>query len=579
VSDKVDYGEYDQETYAAMEQGGNAMDQQRFQRNFVNGSGCTNGSCQNKSNPGEEPWLQLMSAIPVKGQIGRIKAIPSGMATPNDMEVSEIVAQYRGADGDDYSMEAVKDGWKEFLVTFDPLESDFTSALEALTQEWAGDDLDAFTDQADIVKTNLGKIKEDIGTADGNGGGSGALALLEQKEQSVYALQGGDSGEVLYPAPLIWTDDRGFWKSAQFHVRPAFWSGECKIIDDACSNDSGNDILKMAGFNPDGEGSNYRDEVNNFEQARSDYYFEYYNSEANGFKPGSFSRDQANNLAAEDANAQITEDVQDLDDNYQQRLDNINNDITGRRDMASSEVSTFKPTVTKAEPTTFNEGQPTNQYPGTNPGGGGSMPSAGGSLNPPSFDSPTPDTPSTPPFNPPNPDGFDPPGTGGIDPPGTGGIDPGGLDDNPWDSNVPDPDDISGGLASGGGLGSGGLGGGLGGGVGGGAGGGMGGGAGGGLGAGGLGGGMAGGMMGGAGGGRGAGAGAGGGRGAGGRGAGGGPKGMGAGRGGMAGGMMGGAGGGRGMGGQGEGEQETGTWLTEDDDVWGIGNEESDPYT
>jgi hypothetical protein len=53
---------------------------------------------------------------------------------------------------------------------------------------------------------------------------------------------------------------------------------------------------------------------------------------------------------------------------------------------------------------------------------------------------------------------------------------------------------------------------------------------------------------------------------------------MGAGGRGMAGGMMGGAGGGRGMGGQGEGEQETGTWLTEDDDVWGIGNEESDPY-
>jgi hypothetical protein len=51
-------------------------------------------------------------------------------------------------------------------------------------------------------------------------------------------------------------------------------------------------------------------------------------------------------------------------------------------------------------------------------------------------------------------------------------------------------------------------------------------------------------------------------------------KGMGAGMGGM----MGGAGGGRGAGGPGEGEQESGTWLTEEDDVWGIGNEEEDPY-
>jgi len=570
MSDKVEYGEYEQETYATMETGGNSMDQQRFQRNFVKGSGCTNGDCQNKSNPGEEPWLQLMSAIPVKGQIGRIKPIPSGMATPNDMEVSEIVEQYRGADGDDYSIEAVKEGWKSFLIHFDPLESDFTGALEALTKEWSGDDLDAFTDQAEIVKTNLAKIKEDIGTADGNGGGSGALALLEQKEQSIYALQGGDSGEVLYPAPLIWTDDRGFWKSAQFHVRPAFWSGECKIIDDACSNDSGNDILKIAGFNPDAEGTNYRDEVNNFEQARSDYYFEYYNNEANGYKPGSFSREQADSLAAEDANAQITEDVEDLDDNYQQRLDNINNDISGRRDMASSEVSTFKPEVTQAKPTTFNEGQPTNPYPGTNPGGGGSMPSASGSLNPPSFDSPTPDSPNTPPFNPPEPT------TPTPTTPDPSNFDPDGLDtDNPWDSSVPDPDDVSGGLASGGG---GGLGGGLGGGGlpggGGPGGGGLGGGAGGGLGGGMGAGGAMGGMMGGAGGGRGMGAGAGG-RGAGAKGMG---KGMGAGGRGMAGGMMGGAGGGRGMGGQGEGEQETGTWLTEDDDVWGIGNEESDPY-
>ncbi len=40
--------------------------------------------------------------------------------------------------------------------------------------------------------------------------------------------------------------------------------------------------------------------------------------------------------------------------------------------------------------------------------------------------------------------------------------------------------------------------------------------------------------------------------------------------------MMGGAGG-RPGGAPGE-DGETGTWLTEDDDVWGIGNENEDPY-
>lgn len=57
----------------------------------------------------------------------------------------------------------------------------------------------------------------------------------------------------------------------------------------------------------------------------------------------------------------------------------------------------------------------------------------------------------------------------------------------------------------------------------------------------------------------------------------GGKMGAGAGGRGMAGGMMG-AGGGRGMGGPGDENGESGTWLTEDDDVWGIGNEKDDPY-
>lgn len=53
--------------------------------------------------------------------------------------------------------------------------------------------------------------------------------------------------------------------------------------------------------------------------------------------------------------------------------------------------------------------------------------------------------------------------------------------------------------------------------------------------------------------------------------------GAGAGGRGMSGGMMGGGGGARGMGAN-ESENSQDTWLVEEDDVWGIGNAEDDPY-
>lgn len=553
MGDKVDYGEYEADTYSNMD-AGEGMDATRFQQNFTGNRPCPNGDCGNKENPGEQPWIELMSAIPQPNQTNNIKAKPSGMSTPGGQQVSEIVAQLRGPDGDNYAIGAVKDGWSDFNNTFSLLEGALSGAVEALSQEWTGDDFDAFAEQIEIVTKNIADVNEKVV------GENGIMPLLANAQSSIYELQGGDSGEVPYPAPLVWVDDDGGWLwTAAIHIRPAFWDGECEIEEDVCANDSGDKIMEMAGME-----TGYQDEVQSFVEDRKNYYFQYYNSEANGYKPGSFSEEQALEMARSDAQNQVSQDVSNIDENYQQRLTNVNDDIIGRRDYANNEVAGFQPDPPASQETELGDGgQPDVGYEPPGGGGGGSMPTAPGgmdSMNPPEFS--TPDKPPTP--------SFDPPPTPDSTVPDPGGIDPGGLDDNPWDSNVPDPDDISGGLASGGGLGGGGgsLGGGLGGGAGGGLGGGAGGGLGGGMGAGGMGG-----MMGGAGGGRGAGAGAGG------RGAGG-AKGMGKGmgRGGMAGGMMGGAGGGRGMGGPGEDGQESGTWLTEDDDVWGIGNEEEDPY-
>src|SRR5690606_4044418 len=120
---------------------------------------------------------------------------------------------------------------------------------------------------------------------------------------------------------------------------------------DAFANESGTKILEMAGFDP-----GYQDEVHNFTDTRASYYYDYYNNEANGYKPGSFSMEEARRMAQQDADSQVNEDVGDIDDNYQQRLDNITNDVIGRRDLADGEVSGFQPSPPQSEQTTLGDG-------------------------------------------------------------------------------------------------------------------------------------------------------------------------------------------------------------------------------
>lgn len=525
---------------------------------------CQDGDCTNKENPAEEAWVKLMSAIPVEGQLtASMVCVATGFPTPSPGEVQALITKIRPKDNpDQYALSTIQDEWYKFKLDFSVNENtgvagNLKAALTALSDGWEGDDFDAFAEQVEVVIGNCEKIAEDIGDE-----GSGAIQILKQKSDEIDALQGISTDSVPYPAPLYWIKDKGgLFSNPNIHVRVPFARDGCEVAEGCMFGDGAdNRALELGGFDSDVVG-----EAQAFVESQTQYYMA---QGANENPP--VTQEQAARWAAADADRELG-DVADVNsDNFEERAEIANNTVVDRWTSAEESAGQFAPTANPAAPSTFSDAAGDLPGSGYSPPGGGS-----GGLSP--GEMPTGSGPSglEPPegLQPSNPGGFDPPGgtPGGIDP---GGYDPGGLDDNPWDSNVPDPDDVSGGLASGGGLGGGG--GGLGGGglPGGGAGGGLGGGAGGGLG-GGMGGGMAGGMMGGAGGGRGAGAGAGGGRG-GGRGAGGGPKGMG--KAGMAGGMMGGAGGGRGMGGQGEGEGESGTWLTEDDDVWGIGNEEEDPY-
>jgi hypothetical protein len=551
---------------------------------YLGGDPCTNGACQNTHNPAEDAWVKLVSAIPVAGQVSNLKCVATGTAAPSQDEVQSLVAQVRPADPDKYALRTIGEKWAIFRKEFSldegtAVEPILKSKLTELANGWQGNDFDAFAEQMEAVFSNCVQISSDIGTES-----TGMVGLLFQKSDEIYNLQGGASGELPYPAPQYWVEDEGsLFTDTKVHVRPPFHSGECEITD-GCSFDGEDDGIKgameMGGF--DGE---YTNELNQYVVDQTEYHYtrlkaEHVNgvdttgmnatekAEATKVTPAQETslRAEAERLAQQDANERAQQDYEAGSQDYEARAQEQNDSVTARWQDAELSTSEFTPTVEPSGDTTFRESAGELEGAQYSPPSGGEfngLPTSSGTsaMIPPE---------STTPFG------------GGPTIPGgnSGGFDGGNyLDDqDPWETGGSDDDEPSGGLASGGGgLGSGtltapGTGTGLGGGMGGGSGAGLGAGAG--LFGPAVGGSSPGGM------GRGAGSG-GPGRGQGlfGKTAGGGAGSkVGAGAAGRAGagGMM---GGGRPAGATDEDEQSTGTWLTEDEDVWGLArfNDENDP--
>jgi hypothetical protein len=572
--------EFETEEYAgnADLEGQEAIDGQQSMADgaYLGSDPCTNGDCQNKHNPAEDAWVKLVSAIPVAGQISNLKCVATGTAAPSQDEVQSLVAQIRPADPDKYALKEIALKWGMFNNDFADNEGTavapiLRSKLTELSNGWQGNDFDAFAEQMEAVFANCEQIAADIGTET-----TGMVGLLNQKGDEIYNLQGGGSGELPYPAPQYWVEDEGsLFTDTRVHVRPPFHSGECEITD-GCSFDGEDDGVKgameMGGF--DGE---YTNELNQYVVDQTEYHYtrlkaEHVNgidtkgmdasekAEATTLTPAQESslRAEAERLAEQDANERAQQDYSEGSQDYEARAVEQNDSVTARWQDAETSTSEFVPTVQPSGDTTFRDSAGDLSGSGYSPPGGGDW---NGNVNSSGSAGLTPPASSN---------SF---GGGNL----TGGSNTGtDIGSNPWDSSTGDDDDTSGGLASGG-LGTGTLpGSGLGTGTGMGAGGG-------GFGGGGLGpgsglfgpaagstGGMSG-MTGAGGAGRGA--------GAGGLGKGQGLFGKTAGAGGKAGagGMM---GGGRGANGLGEDEDaDTGTWLTEDEDVWGLArfNDENDP--
>jgi hypothetical protein len=533
------------------------------QQLLVNAS-CENGDCPNhEQDPAEPAWVNLMSAVPKADQIGSMSTARDDVLLPNHQDINTIVASIRPANAREYALDTIADRWKNLVDPFREIGGALETGLTDLAESWTGTDYDAFEDEVATVLRNVKALITDIGETDADG----VIGVLKTKADAIYAQQGEQA--IVYPAPKFWLEDAAGC-SHKIHIRPPFFPS-CEVH----ANDETANALEAAGFDP-----SVIDDVREHQEQNYNRYYE--ENIAVGMTEAE-AAENATTRAQEDADNEASALGTSGTADYQGRAAEVNGEITTRESTASTEAATLQTDYAPAEQTTFN-----NNDTKLNPSGGLDSGSYGGA---PDISGSGGSSTMTPPAD---LQPLSPSGSSGSDF-GTGGDYNSGdteLDDeNPWDSAAgSDPDDVSGGLASGG---AGGLGGGAGpGGFGSGgsslgAGGGFGsapgaGGMGGALGGiggriggtGGTGGRMGGaggmgGMMGGGAGGRGAGAAGGTGRGTGGK--------PGAAAGKAGGGMM----GGRGTGGSPEDEeQDTATWLTEDEDVWGASpkNESEDPY-
>ncbi|SDE39307.1 hypothetical protein [Glycomyces harbinensis] len=539
--------EFASEGYGGMA-GSEAIDSQQTSADatFLNLDPCPNSGCTNTNSEAEVAWVKLVSAIPVAGQVQSFVCVAGGTAAPTQDEVQSMVTQIRPKENpDQYALRTMSEQW--LLVGYDfgknpesGVASILRNRLTELSNGWQGSDFDAFAEQMEKVFANCEVLTADIGDDT-----SGIAGLLEQKASEIYALQGGDSHELPYPAPQYWVEDEGgIFSDPTVHNRVPFRSGECEIATGCAwdgEDDSTKKAMELGGF--DGE---YADELNQYVTDQTEFHFTRLKSESPD-APEEELRTQAAGLAEQDGNTRAKEDYDSSSQDYEARAHEQNDTVLARWQDAEVSAMEFVPAVEPSGDTSFRDsagGLDGSTYSPVSGGDFNASPTSSGTtgLNPPA---------STASFS-----------SGGTGTTGTGA--------NPWESTTGGEDEPGGGLAGGGGLGAATLPG-TGAGVG----------AGGGAGGGSLGGGA--GLFGPAIGGGGAvGAGAGGGRGAGsgvGKGAGLFGKTAGAGARGGAGAMMGAGGGGRGAGAGNEDEEGRATWLTEDEDVWGTArfNDDDDP--
>ncbi|MCD0443982.1 hypothetical protein LO763_10135 [Glycomyces sp. A-F 0318] len=487
--------DFERKDYGDLSEGQSGADYQTAANDLRVSPQCSHDSCTNSTeDPAEPAWVKLMSAVPQANQISSLKAAREGtMMLPEGQTIQSMVASIRPQPEADYALDTIRDEWIDFREDFITIAPKLEQGLTTLSGFWKGTDFDAFEEQAETVLKNCKTIAGDIAGENGDGG---VVKLLDDKQLEIYDQQGGTS--CVYPAPKFYMQGTSCG-SHQIHIRPPFFKN-CEIH----KNDEIKKAVELAGFDP-----TVIDEVQEGRETTYNRWLEYVNANPDYEEGGVKGEALAKQKADEFADRRLISLGAQGSEQLEEESARVNEEVTERHSNAEAHVQEITPDVRKGEATTFNDGEtPPFDSGGLDIGDGGGMPDldgtggidgmqtpgelkslsgggldgTGGGPGGGGLDSTRPTMPNSGslnglndenPFgsNIPDPDNVTggtlstpssselPPGSNlsGLNgtPPGAdySGSDLAGLDDNPWSAGT-DPDDISGGLASGGGLGS-----------------------------------------------------------------------------------------------------------------------------
>lgn len=496
--------EFERTEYGELDEGQSGADHTTAKNALLVAPQCSHDECTNATeDPAEPAWVKLMSAVPQATQIDSIKAAREGtMMLPEGKTIKDMVASIRPQPEADFALDTIRDQWIEFQEEFATIAPKLEQGLATLSSSWKGKDFDGFEEQTETVLKNCKTVSGDIAGEDGKGG---VVKLLDDKQIEIYDQQGGTA--CAYPAPKFYMQGTSCG-SHQIHIRPPFFKN-CEIH----KNDEISKAVELAGFDPtvidevqEGRETTYNSWIE-YVNANPDY-------EEGGVKGEALATKKADEYAderlislgaegsdqLEEESARVNEDVTERHANVEAHVQEI------APDVRTGEATTFNDGgVDKFDPPVLDDGDgggmpdldgkgmddmappaDLKSLTGDGPGGlngdtsglngnNANLPNSpnGSNLNGLGDENPfaSNNDPDNLTGNPPtgydggnglnSPNGSNLPNNdysgNGLNPNG-GGLPPndysggnglGGLDDNPWNSTT-DPDDVTGGLASGG---------------------------------------------------------------------------------------------------------------------------------
>ncbi|WP_100448896.1 hypothetical protein [Glycomyces xiaoerkulensis] len=292
---------------------------------------CSNPECGNPLyHPAEESWQQLVSAVPVRDQLYRLKPRAHDMAYPTEADFRAAVAAVRPEYADEHSLERLRAGWTEEVAgKLADWPERIKSELSDLGEGWSGSDFEAFEQVCTETRGLVDDIVEDI---------DGTVAQLQELQETIYTLQGGDLGEIPFPAARFWID--GEWHSwVSVHVRPAWWHGDC--IQHTCQD--AEHVLALAGADPE-----LGTEIIDYIDERVEHYVDYYENPANierdGLDPKGITIEEAKRMAVADAADAYGGVVEQNWQEYDGRQQGVDEDIEQRNADNDSEQQSVRTT-------------------------------------------------------------------------------------------------------------------------------------------------------------------------------------------------------------------------------------------